>query len=74
MGNSPVECRRHAAARDSGDGVEVPSLEAQRGGRPREIRRLRAEGFPTGELASRFGVTYENVLAIVCRRSWKHLP
>jgi hypothetical protein len=39
-----------------------------------EIRRLRAEGFPTGELASRFGVTYENILAIVSRRSWRHLP
>ncbi len=38
------------------------------------IRRLRAEGVSTGELASRFGVTYENVLAIVSRRSWKHLP
>lgn len=39
-----------------------------------EIRRLRAEGVPMGELAVRFGVTYENVLAIVSRRSWKHLP
>ena len=25
-----------------------------------EIRRLRAEGVPLGELAVRFGVTYEN--------------
>ena len=29
-----------------------------------EIRRLRAEGVSMKELAARFGVTYENVLAI----------
>ena len=39
-----------------------------------EIRRLRAEGVRMGELASRFGISRKNVEAIVCRRSWRHLP
>lgn len=39
-----------------------------------EIRRLRAEGVPMGKLASRFGVTKNNIKAIVYRRSWRHLP
>jgi hypothetical protein len=39
-----------------------------------EIRRLRAEDVTSRELASRFGVTKENILAIVNRRSWRHLP
>ena len=39
-----------------------------------QIRRLRAEGESIGELAARFAVTSENVLAIMSRRSWKHLP
>ena len=39
-----------------------------------EIRRLSAEGVRTGELARRFGVSRKNVEAIVCRRSWRHLP
>jgi len=39
-----------------------------------QIRRLRAEGVRTGELSSRFGVTQKNVQAIICRRSWRHLP
>jgi hypothetical protein len=38
-----------------------------------EIRQQRAEGVPTGELASRFGVTKQNIEAIVYRRSWRHL-
>lgn len=39
-----------------------------------EIRRFRAEGVSTGELASRLGVSKKNVEAIVSRRSWRHLP
>ncbi|HEU5115718.1 MAG TPA: HNH endonuclease [Isosphaeraceae bacterium] len=39
-----------------------------------QIRRMRIEGTSIGELAKTFGVTYENVLAIVNRRSWRHLP
>lgn len=39
-----------------------------------EIRRLSDEGVPTGELASRYGVSRENLLAIVSRRSWRHFP
>ena len=39
-----------------------------------EIRRLRDEGVPAGEVASRFGVSRKNVEAIVTRRSWRHLP
>jgi hypothetical protein len=39
-----------------------------------EIRRMRAEGVLTCELASRFGVSKKNVEAIVSRRSWRHLP
>lgn len=39
-----------------------------------EIRGLRSDGESIGVLASRFGVTYENVLAIVRRKSWRHLP
>jgi hypothetical protein len=39
-----------------------------------EIRRLRAEGVRTGELARRYGVTRKNIEAIVYRRSWRHLP
>ena len=39
-----------------------------------EIRRLRADGEAIGDLASRFRVTHENILAIVSRRSWRHLP
>jgi hypothetical protein len=39
-----------------------------------EIRRLRAEGVPIGEMASRFGVTKQNIQAIVSGRTWRHLP
>jgi len=39
-----------------------------------EIRRLTDEGEPIGDLASRFGVTKDNIKAIVYRRSWRHLP
>jgi HNH endonuclease len=38
-----------------------------------EIRRLRSEGIAMVELASRYGVTPENVVAIVRGRSWRHL-
>src|SRR5581483_3463332 len=38
------------------------------------IRRLRAEGVPTKDLAVRFGVSKSNIEAIVTGRSWKHLP
>lgn len=38
-----------------------------------EIRRLRAEGVSLVELASQYGVTPENIKAIVSRRSWRHL-
>jgi hypothetical protein len=40
----------------------------------REIRRRRTEGVTMSELARRYGVTRENVLAIIHRRSWRHLP
>jgi hypothetical protein len=39
-----------------------------------EIRRLRAEGVSTAELASRFGVTPETIRCIAQRRTWRHLP
>lgn len=39
-----------------------------------QIRRLRAEGVPSRELADRFEVSRKNVEAIVSRRSWRHLP
>jgi hypothetical protein len=39
-----------------------------------EIRRLRSEGMRFTELADRFGVTSQNVQAVVHRRTWKHLP
>lgn len=39
-----------------------------------EIRRLRADGVPTAELAGRYAVSEENIKAIVARRSWRHLP
>ena len=38
------------------------------------IRRSRSEGVPLAELASVYGVTRQNVQAIVHRRSWRHLP
>ena len=38
------------------------------------IRRSRSEGVPFAVLASMFGVTRQNVQAIVHRRSWRHLP
>jgi hypothetical protein len=38
-----------------------------------EIRRLRTAGVSMVELASRYGVTPENILAIVRGRSWRHL-
>jgi hypothetical protein len=39
-----------------------------------EIRRWMAEGASPGDLAVRFGVGTANVMAIVKRRTWKHLP
>lgn len=39
-----------------------------------EIRRRRNEGESIAALAGRFVVTYQNILAIVSRRSWRHLP
>jgi hypothetical protein len=39
-----------------------------------EIRRLRAEGVRMGDLAAKYGVTKDNIAAIVYRRSWRHLP
>jgi acetyl esterase/lipase len=39
-----------------------------------EIRRLVADGASTGDLAARFGVGTANIMAIVNRRTWKHLP
>lgn len=39
-----------------------------------QIRRLRAEGEALGDLAIRFGVSKDNIKAIVYRRSWRHLP
>ncbi len=39
-----------------------------------QIRGKKAEGVPTGELAIRYGVSRENIEAIVRRRSWRHLP
>jgi hypothetical protein len=38
-----------------------------------QIRRQRAEGESIGDLAVRFGVTCENIKAIVYRRSWRHV-
>jgi hypothetical protein len=38
-----------------------------------EIRRLRSGGERLAVLAGKFGVTRQNVEAIVSRRSWKHL-
>jgi hypothetical protein len=38
-----------------------------------EIRRLRSGGGKFADLARRFGVSPQNVEAIVYRRSWKHL-
>lgn len=39
-----------------------------------EIRRLRAEGIPTRELAVVFGVSPKTIGTIANRRSWRHLP
>jgi hypothetical protein len=39
-----------------------------------EIRTLRSEGVKLGVLAEHFGVGVENIRAIVCHRSWRHLP
>lgn len=39
-----------------------------------QIRRLRAEGVPSHELAARFGVAPRHVESIVNRRCWRHLP
>ena len=39
-----------------------------------EIRRLRADGESFSDLAGRFGVTYVNILAVVYRRTWRHVP
>lgn len=39
----------------------------------REIRSLHAKGTRPDDLASRFGVTRENIRAIVARKSWRHL-
>jgi hypothetical protein len=39
-----------------------------------EIRRLVADGATAGDLAVRFGVGTANIMAIVNRRTWKHLP
>ena len=39
-----------------------------------EIRRLAGEGARFVDLAPVFGVTRQNVAAIVRRRSWRHLP
>lgn len=38
-----------------------------------QIRRLGAEGEAIGDLAVRFGVTRDNIKAIVYHRSWRHL-
>jgi len=38
------------------------------------IRRSRSEGVSFAELASTYGVSHQNVQAIVYRRSWRHLP
>jgi hypothetical protein len=40
----------------------------------REIRRLRSAGVRPRDLAVAFGVTSPNIVAIVRRRSWRHLP
>lgn len=39
-----------------------------------QIRRLRADGGVIGDLSVRFGVSKDNIKAIVYRRSWRHLP
>lgn len=38
-----------------------------------ELRRRKSEGVPTRVLASDYGVTTQNIEAIVCGKSWKHL-
>jgi hypothetical protein len=39
-----------------------------------EIRRLGSAGVRPRDLAAAFGVTSSNIVAIVRRRSWRHLP
>jgi hypothetical protein len=39
-----------------------------------QIREFRSGGIRFVDLALRFGVTRQNVLAIVTRKSWRHLP
>ena len=39
-----------------------------------EIRRRSSEGEPMRQLASEFVISWQNVQAIVARRSWRHLP
>jgi hypothetical protein len=39
-----------------------------------EIRRLRAQGWKSVQLAKRFGVVHQLICAICLGRSWKHLP
>ncbi|MDB5352697.1 MAG: hypothetical protein JWN86_3944 [Planctomycetota bacterium] len=39
-----------------------------------EIRRRKGEGEPMRLLASEFGISWQNVQAIVGHRSWRHLP
>lgn len=39
-----------------------------------EIRRLRSQGARFASIAEMFGVSHQNVKAIVYRRSWRHLP
>jgi hypothetical protein len=39
-----------------------------------QIRRLKAEGVPSRELASRFGVCPGHIESVVNRRCWRHLP
>jgi hypothetical protein len=39
-----------------------------------EIRKLKTQGITFAALAHRFGVSSQNIEAIVYRRSWRHLP
>lgn len=61
----------HPETRPRGEGVR--HLAKLTAANVREIRELHASGLAISRLSERFSVTYQNVRAIVLRKTWKHV-